>query len=210
MDKETLTLLKGDEARLQAKGLYGRLGDSLSLRVPGQEQFLLQCAGETEISTAAFDTQARPAGIHAAIYKVRADAGAILVGQTDWSEALESLGSAVPTLFDEQARHLGEVASPVRAGDLNGLLKALEKEANIAIYGKQRVCIGSTPDRLIFYTELFEKCAKAYVIARCSGKRIREIPFWVRYIAGGRLRKDQKRSASSYAAGRRPERMNAY
>jgi len=40
--------------------------------------------------------------------------------------------------------------------------------------------------------------------------QIKKIPAWVCYIAGGRLRKDQKRAAESFESGRMPEGMNAY
>jgi ribulose-5-phosphate 4-epimerase/fuculose-1-phosphate aldolase len=89
-------------------------------------------------------------------------------------------------------------------------LGALNGGGNIAIHGEQCVCIGTTPERVVFNAELFEKCAKAFVVAEASGQRIQKVPRWVRFIADGRLRKDQKRAADSYAAGRIPEGMNAY
>ncbi len=46
--------------------------------------------------------------------------------------------------------------------------------------------------------------------AYASGHRVQKVPGWARLMAGGRLRKDQKRAAVSYAAGRVPQGMNAY
>jgi len=211
MKDEITALLLQDKARFRSKGLFGGSGDSLSIRVPGQNEYLLIDTNGDEVRTESFATSGHnPDSIHAAVYGSRADAGAILIGQAKWSTALASLSVAIPTLFDEQARHIGKVGAPVQEGQIGTLLDTLSQGANVAIYGRQRICIGTTSDRVVFNAELFEKCAKAFVIAATSGARIRKIPGWVCYIAGGRLKKDQKRSAESYAAGRVPQGMNAY
>ena len=57
--------------------------------------------------------------------------------------------------------------------------------------GSGLLCLGMTCDRVLFNTELFEKCAHAYVIARACGSRITRIPFWVQMIANHRLLKDE-------------------
>jgi len=211
MNEEIRSLLLKDKARFQAKGLFGNPDDSLSMRIPGRQEFLLALAQTDDISIEAFDASGdQAAALHAAIYRNRPDTGAILAGKTPWSAALAKLGEAIPTLFDEPARHIGKVGMPIKAGNSSALLNSLAGGTNIAIYGDQRICLGFTPDRIVFNSELFEKCAKAFVIARATGQRIRKVPGLVCYIAGGRLRKDQKRSAESYAAGRIPEGMNAY
>jgi ribulose-5-phosphate 4-epimerase/fuculose-1-phosphate aldolase len=150
------------------------------------------------------------ADLHAAIYRCRNDAGGVLIGQTPWSLALASIGARIPTLFDEQARHIGSAGKPIALGRHSRLLRALEGGGNVAVYGDRRICIGTTPSRVVFNAELFEKCAKAFVITHTSGARVRKLPRWVRYIAGARLRRAQKRAALSYAAGRIPEGMDTY
>jgi len=211
MKNETMTQLLRDKTRFEAKGLFGEAGDSLSIRVPGRDEYLLIDTQNNDVRTRSFDlTDDSDADLHAAIYRSRADAGAVLIGKTRWSSALAGLGVAIPTLFDEQARHIGKAAKPVKAGHIADLLETVQHSTNIAVYGDQRICIGTTPDRVVFNAELFEKCAKAFVIASCSGQRIRKIPGLVCFIAGGRLRKDQRRSAESYAEGRVPQGMNAY
>jgi len=211
MSNEIRTLLLQDKARFRAKALFGNPGDSLSMRIPGRREFFLTLPHTEDISSVAFEIQNDcSAALHAAIYSNRADVGAVLIGQTPWSAALASLETAIPTLFDEPARHIGKVEPGVDDGDIEGLLGALKAGANIAICGDQRICLGVTSDRVVFNAELFEKCAKAFVIAQSCGQHIRKIPGWVRYIAGSRLSKDQKRAAESYAAGRIPEGMNAY
>lgn len=211
MNDEIIELLRDDEARLRAGALFGNPGDSLSLRIPGREELVLVTSQRSDPAAFPFDTTGLEAAeLHATIYRRRKDAGGILVGQTPWSAALASVGAKIPALFDEQARHIGSASAPVPKGDQAGLLRALGGGANIAIYGDCRVCIGTTPNRVVFNAELFEKCAKAFVIACAGGGRIRELPRWVRRVAGARLRRDQSRAASSYAAGRIPEGMDGY
>lgn len=204
-------LLRNDETRLHAKGLFGAPGDSLSMRIPGRDEFLLALPDGHGLRTVSFESTGKEAaGLHAAIYRRRKDAGAVLIGRTPWSAALSAIGANIPTLFDEQARHIGSAGKPARVGRGSGVPSAIKEGANIAVYGDQRVCVGTTPNRVVFNAELFEKCAKAFVVAYASGHRIQKVPGWVRFIAGGRLSKDQKRAAASYAAGHIPEGMDAY
>lgn len=211
MNNETTERIRNVKERLLAERLFGETQDSLSVRVPGRDAFVLAFPNGNDVRTESFRTKAlSAAGFHAAIYRTRKDAGAVLIGRTKWSTALSALGKVTPTLFDEQARHIGKTEKPVRGGRHKRLLAALRRGGNIAIHGEQRVCIGTTPERVVFNAELFEKCAKAFVVAEASGQRIQKLPRWVRFIADGRLRKDQKRAARSYAAGRIPEGMNAY
>lgn len=211
MNDGIIELLHDDEARLRARALFGNPGDSLSLRIPGRDEFVLATPERPAPAAFPFETPGlEAADLHATIYRRRKDAGGILVGQTPWSAALASVGAKMPALFDEQARHIGSAGAPIPDGDQARLLRALEGGPNAAIYGDCRICIGTTPNRVVFNAELFEKCAKAFVIACASGGRIRELPSWVRRAAGARLRRDQDRAASSYAAGRIPEGMDGY
>lgn len=211
MTQSTIQLLRHDEARLRDKGLFGHPGDSLSVRIPGTEQFLLTTPESEEPRTVSFRTTGHgPGALHAAIYRSRADAGAVLVGRTPWSAALARIGETMPVLFDEQARRLGKTGKPLGAGRPQRVVDALAGGGNIAIYGDQRICVGATPDTVVFGAELFAKCAMAFVLAHSSGHRFKRLPRLVRYIAGNRLRKDQKRAAQSYAEGRIPGGMTGY
>jgi hypothetical protein len=67
-----------------------------------------------------------------------------------------------------------------------------------------------TRDRVIFNTELYEKCAQAYVLASACDSRIERIPLWVRLIATRRLFKDEALASASYRNGRIPKGMKAY
>jgi hypothetical protein len=67
-----------------------------------------------------------------------------------------------------------------------------------------------TCERAVFNTELLEKCAQAYVIAKASGTRLRAIPGWVRMIANRRLLHDERNAAARYLNGQLPESTTAY
>lgn len=211
MKEHIRTLLLQDQERFEAKGLFGSPGDSFSMRIPGHPEFLLVTPDHHKPESVSLNCPGRDIpGLHARLYRARADAGALLIGQTPWSAALAGLETPIPILFDEQARHVGRVEAPVEKGDLDGLGNAIAGGANIAIIGEQRLCLGVTPERVVFNAELFEKCAKAYIIALSSQRTLRRIPWWVCQIAIGRMKKDQVRAAESLAAGRIPEGMNAY
>lgn len=197
-------------ARLATRGLYDPLADTISMRWPGRGEMLWVGAGGTESRSASLDSGIGDPGLHAALYRTREDAGAVLLGATAWSAHLETLGVSPPVLFDEQARHIGEVTSPVAAGDTVGLVRALAGGSNVAVYGGRRICLGTTRERMVGNAEVFEKCALAFVVARATGQRLATIPWWVRVIAGSRLRRDQRRAAESLARGEMPVEVRAY
>lgn len=205
------TLLLADMERFLGKGLFGQSGDSFSMRIPGQQDLLLVKAGDEKPERAAIRSPGDGiAGLHARLYGIRPDAGALLLSSTPWSAALADLDATIPVLFDEQARHLGKVEASVSREDISGLERAISRGGNAAIFGDKRLCLGLTPERIVLNAELFEKCAEAFVIAYSTGRKIHRIPWWVRAIASRRMKKDQVRAAESLAAGRIPEGMNAY
>jgi hypothetical protein len=206
MKAEIQSQLSDAASRLRGKGLLVPGNDSLSMRVPGTNEFLLfgSDAEHTETLNINIDSP------HAIVYRSRPDAGAVLIGTTKWSTAIAAIGDSPPVMYDEQARHIGSIPTLVRDGDSDGLKRAIETGSNVVFYGDRCIRIGMTRDRVVFNAELFEKCAMAFVVAHSSGQRTKKIPGWVRFIAGGRLRKDQKRAADSYANGQIPEGMNAY
>ena len=66
------------------------------------------------------------------------------------------------------------------------------------------------PERTVFNAELLEKCAKAYVLATCAGLPVGRIPWLVRWIANGRLMKDERQAAAQYAMGLAPVLSTSY
>ena len=198
------------ERRLRAKGLFGRGSDSVSLRVPGARSALCFSEG-TEPRMVDFDDPADGvAALHTFAYSARPDVGGIVLGVTPWSSALEALGVPVPSLFDEQARHIGRPAEPVADGDGVGLEKALGTGTNAFVIGGKRLGLGATPNRVVLNADLFEKCAKAFVLAASTGEPVRALPDWASELWYERLRKDQLRAAAAYASGRVPDGMDGY
>jgi len=192
--------------RLRGKGLFVSGNDSLSMRVPGTEDALLIAGSDAGLCSISLTDGC----LHSLIYRTRADAGAVLIGQTNWSAAIAALGHAPPIMYDEHARHIGVVPPVVAEGDSAGLQTALTGGGNAVFYGPQCIRIGMTRDRVVFNAELFEKCSLAFVLAVTAGQPIKHIPGWVRIVAVRRLKRDQRRAAEAYAAGNIPTGMNAY
>lgn len=145
---------------------------------------------------------------HATIYQARHDVGAILVGGGAFGNCLADFGGAMPILFDEQARHIGYMGPP--AGAERELPRALRRGGNAVLVRGVPVCLGATGTRMALNAELFEKCAKAYTLAKASGARFTLLPWWVAVIANGRLMKDEKRAAQCFASGQLPPESRGY
>ncbi|WJN60167.1 hypothetical protein [Pseudomonas sp. SO81] len=193
--------------RLAAKGLFNDAGDSLSLLLPGSGRILLQVYGEAPREVELGHGDAGVAGMHAWLYRLRGDIGAAALLSPRWSLQLQQLGEAMPSVFDEQARHIGRSWAPASSEQLP---KQLASGGNAGPLDGRLLALGVTRNRMLFNAELFEKCAMAYVLARLGGERVKRVPWWVRLIAGRRLRQDQARAASSHAAGQQAAELGAY
>ena len=119
---------------------------------------------------------------------------------------LADFGGALPQVFDEQARHIGPMASTHSAA----IGPALGHGGNALLWQGVPLCLGTTCTRMALNAELFEKCAKAYVLAAATGGRVAQLPWLVRRIANGRLRKDQRRAAQAFARGELPVESRGY
>lgn len=183
----------------------------LSARLPGGADFLfVDAAAAAPRRLSWLDPHEGPLTLHASVYRLRADVGAVLSGGGVFTAALQDFGGTMPVGFDEQARHLGrmpEAASSITALEMR---PRLADGANAILVGHLPVCLGTTCQRLVLNAELLEKCAKAYVLAAATGERVGELPWWVRKIAIGRLHKDQRRAAQRFALGLLPEETRGY
>lgn len=181
--------------RLQARQLLEGPGASLSLRIPGGEAMWWAEAGDDVPQRVSWSESVPPeAHAHAAVYRRRGDVGAVAVGGGAYGRCLVDFGGAMPQVFDEQARHIGPMGERGNARLLQG----------------RPACLGMTATRLALNAELFEKCAKAYVLAMAAGGRVRPLPWLVRAIANRRLRKDQRRAAERFMQGQLPEESRGY
>jgi len=205
--------------RLAEKGFLNDASGSMSARIPGTTEMMLATGlkdwadiGYATIRTQSFTSQDAIAALHGSIYLERQDAGAIAISSPRGGRLLAKSGGFLPPIFDEQVRHLGRMGAAIGEKDLSRrrIRKAFGRGANAALLGERLLCIGVTVERVVFNTELFEKCAQAYVIAKASGIRTGVIPAWVRLIANRRLLRDERKAAASYLNGQFPERTTAY
>ena len=205
--------------RLAEKGFLNDAADSMSVRIPGTTEMMLATglkdwrdAGPARIRLRSFTSPEAIAAIHGSIYFGRADAGAVVISSSRGARLLAKRGGFLSPIFDEQARHLGRMGVAISEKDLSSerIWKAFRRGANAALLGERLLCIGMTVERVVFNTELFEKCAQAYVIAKASGIPVGAIPAWVRLIANRRLLRDERKAAASYLNGRIPERIIGY
>lgn len=205
--------------RLAGKGFLNTPGDSFSMQIPGSMEMILvsgledwRQVGLVDLHSASFSSTNGLGRLHALIYRVRTDAGAVAISSPRGARQLARLGGLLPAIFDEQVRHIGSSVGPLpdqENADGEMVRKTFRQGANAALLGERLLCLGMTCERAVFNTELYEKCAQAYVIAKASGHRIGFIPTWVRLIANRRLLKDEQHAARSYRNGFIPEGINA-
>ena len=188
--------------RLAARQLLCGDGAGLSLRIPG--------SGDLWFGAAADEAPSRVADVplHTAVYAARPDVGAIAVGGVAFGSCLADFGGRMPEVFDEQARHLGRMGQAIE--DAASVARSLRAGGNAVLVAGVPVCLGTTGSRLALNAELFEKCAKAYVLAAAAGGPVKPLPWWVRHIANGRLLKDEGRAAARRAQGLLPEESRGY
>ncbi|WP_022981146.1 hypothetical protein [Ideonella sp. B508-1] len=199
--------------RLQAKRLLDGPGASLSLRIPGQPAMWVGTADDAAPRRVSWDPRTAPGAqapqdLHAMVYRHRDDAGAVAWGGGVFGHRLADVGGVLPQVFDEQARHLGPMGAP--AADLTEAAQALQAGGQVQLLQGRPLCLGMTATRLALNTELFEKCAKAYVLAAASGGPVRPLPWLVRRVANGRLRKDRRAAVARWAQGLLPQEAKGY
>lgn len=196
--------------RLVAKRLLGDDPAALALRCPGTTAMCCGALDAERPQWLDWRDPALPASaqVHAQVYLRRPDVGASAWSAGAFGHRLADVGGVLPQVFDEQARHIGPMPAPFSA--VEALATAPPAGGSVLLLGGRPLCLGITAQRLALNVELFEKCAKAYVLAAATGGRVRELPWWVRRIANGRLRKDQTRAAAAFAAGELPAESKGY
>lgn len=140
-------------------------------------------------------------GMHAEIYKGRADVNAVVHTHQVYTSALTLIKKPIPALFDEQARFLGRSVEIISYGPSGtGILKNkvgqhVRKSKNNAFMMQNHgaLILGHDMDRAVHNVAILEKCALAYLLAILSGEKVTKIPLAVREIAFAKLKKDQKK-----------------
>lgn len=196
--------------RLLAKELLAGEGASLSVRCPGGSFVWVGAVTDAKPKLEDWRKCATegPATVHASVYACRGDVGAVVWGSGPFGACLAGFGGTLPQVFDEQARHIGPMAPAVT--QYTGIGSALHKGGNALIWRGLPLCLGTTCTRMALNAELFEKCAKAYVLAVATGGRVEMLPWLVRYIANSRLHRDERHATEAFACGELPMESRGY
>ncbi|BCH61349.1 hypothetical protein RvVAR0630_39730 [Agrobacterium vitis] len=198
-------------ARLAGKGLL-KPGDMLSQRIPEQNAFVSVRINSGQDVPDAFEwtslsatpgLSAIPGDLHHRIYRARPDVGAIASGGLTWTFALARLDLSLPAVFDEQIRHLGLEAKRLGMCSTDDPTKALSNGANAYCLDDMALCFGMGLERLLLNIEILEKCAECFILAHSATVKVKHIPWLIRFIANGRLKKDQKEAAARHLRGER-------
>jgi ribulose-5-phosphate 4-epimerase/fuculose-1-phosphate aldolase len=141
-------------------------------------------------------------GMHAAVYQARADANAVIHSHQVYASTLALIDAPIPALFDEQVRFLGrsvDVISYAPSGTAflkRNVKSGLRNGHNAYILQNHGVLVlGPSAERAVHNLELLEKCALAYLLALCTGRKVTRIPLAIREIAFAKLRQDEKKFA---------------
>ncbi len=123
------------------------------------------------------------AGLHAAVYRERPDANAVIHTHQLYGSVFAVLNEPIPALFDEVALALGEKVevapyalsgSPELAAHVAG---KLGNNANAYIIQNHGVIVlGKTMDKALLATELLEKIAHIYYLALSTGRPVTTLP----------------------------------
>lgn len=193
-------------ARLSGKGFL-KPGDLLSQRIPERHAFVrvrIDAGRDVPNAFEWLDLTGRPNDLHHQIYQARPDVGAIAAGRFTWCSWLSRSDLTMPSIFDEQVRHLGVEAKRIgMSSTQGGEITALSNGANAYCMDDLALCFGMGLERLLLNIEILEKCAECYVLAQSTGARVRQIPWLIRFIANRRLRKDEKQAAALHLRGER-------
>jgi ribulose-5-phosphate 4-epimerase/fuculose-1-phosphate aldolase len=197
--------------RLNEKGLLDAPDATISVRIPGSNDAWYgakRAQAPERVQWRGAQILAEGLRLHAAIYSSRPDVGAIAYGGGPYGLRLKDFGGRMPGVFDEQVRHLGCMGHPARR--IDDLCGALRAGGNVTLVNGVPVSLGTTAARMAMNAELFEKCAKAFILASATGGRVKALPWVVRHVANGRLMKDEKRARESFSRGELPEEARGY
>jgi hypothetical protein len=201
--------------RLVSRGLMPQPTDSLSLRLPAEGAMLWGTVGDAQPQRvplsdpgAAILEPSCHGSVHRTVYGCRDDVCAVLWGGGPFGRQLQAFGGQMPAVFDEQIRQLGRMGAATR--EVAALPRSLAQGGNVVLHDGQVLTLGMTATRLALNAELFEKCAKAYVPAVATGARVHALPWLVRYVANGRLMKEEARARIQVRSGAVPQETRGY
>lgn len=207
--------------RLSDRGFLVATGGNLSVRIAGRDAFVItptsldyqrMTAGDVCVLDGGLHIlagQRRPSvesALHAAVYRVRGDVNAIIHTHQAHASALALVDAPIPALFDEQVRFLGRSVEIVPYGPSGtwflrrGVQRCVRTHANAYLLENHgAICLGPDLERAENNVELLDKCAIAYLLALCTGRRVSKIPALIREVAFQRLRSEQKQAETETA-----------
>ena len=122
-------------------------------------------------------------GLHAAIYRNRADVNAVVHTHQTYGSVFGIINTPIPALFDEVSFSLGPIidvipyalsGSPELADNVSA---KLANNANAYIMQNHGIlALGRNLDRAILHAELLEKVAHIYCLALSTGKPVCTLP----------------------------------
>jgi L-ribulose-5-phosphate 4-epimerase len=207
-----------DTARLLIeKDYFEGTGGNLSVRAEGHQAFAITPSNYDYLKMAPADVcvldwqvnvlegtnkPSIESGMHAAVYRVRADVNAIIHSHQLYASTLALINTPIPALFDEQVRFLGrsvEIISYAPSGT-SFLMKNIRSKVRnghnaYILKNHGALVLGTDAERAVHNLELLEKCALAYLLALCTERQVTRIPLAIREIAFAKLRKDEKKFA---------------
>ncbi|MFG1497262.1 hypothetical protein ABMA57_11570 [Saccharospirillum sp. HFRX-1] len=191
-------------SRLKNQQLLQTPSAWLALRVPGGDGFWFgkASAGRPQWMAGAGNGES---ALAEHLFRSRLDVCAIAAGCGRYGQHLFDLDGQMPGVFDAQVRHLGKMAAVSQQDTQH-----LDSGGNVHWLAGQPLLLGTTAHRLVFNAELFEQCAKAYVLASATGQAIRPLPWLVRFVANRRLRNDQRAAAVRVMNGQLPQESRSY
>lgn len=188
-----------DTARRLAEGgfLVGT-GGNVSVRIAGEDALAITPSGRDYLGMAAADVcvvgpdgtlldgELAPSvetGMHAAVYRHREDAGAVIHTHQPFVSVLAILDQAIPALFDEQVMNLG-ISVEVVPYAVSGSVALLEHVAAhvdngcnaFILQNHGALVIGTTVEDAVRNVALLEKAARVYVTALTTGRPITPLP----------------------------------
>ena len=207
--------------QLTKKGYLMATGGNLSVRIAGQNVFAITpsnydyikmvpddiCMLDLDLNPLASSPKGEgrlkpsvESAMHAAIYRVRGDVNAVVHTHQVYASALALIKKPIPALFDEQVRFLGQSVdiipyAPSGTGRLaDTIARHIRDHDNAYLMQNHGALVfGHDMERAVHNVEILEKCALAYLLAMCTGRKVSKIPLAARALAFTKLREDQEK-----------------
>jgi len=177
--------------RMAADGHVLGTSGNVSLRVPGEEKFLITPSSlpypdltPEDIVLMDFQgeilSEGRPpsveSGMHLRILKEREDVKAIFHHHSPCATALAALRIPIPPFLEELVIYLGgpvQVAPYAGSGSdelAENVMKNLEGRAAVLMANHGSLCVGSSLEKAYHVVNLVERAARVYLLARTVGE----------------------------------------